>query len=68
MRRWGVPGLGHVVSALTGWRGAVILVGGPLGLLALTEWSSHARHRRERRPTEVALRKVNPALLSDDGG
>jgi len=66
--RWGVPGLGYVVSALTGWRGAVILVGGPLGLLALSEWSSHARHRREQRSAEVALVKINPALSLDDGG
>ncbi len=46
--RWGVPGLGRVVSALSGWRGAALLIGGPLGLLALSEWSAHVRRRQSR--------------------
>jgi len=44
--RWGVPGLGRVVSALDGWTGVVILVGGPLGLLAASELVDQIRRRR----------------------
>jgi signal peptidase len=44
--RWGVPGLGFVVSALDGWTGAVILVGGPLGLLAAVELRDYIRRPR----------------------
>jgi signal peptidase len=45
--RWGVPGLGLVVSALTGWSGAAVLVGGPLGLLAVSELSHRRRSTQE---------------------
>jgi hypothetical protein len=34
------------VSALTGWQGAVILVGGPLALLAIAEAASYRRNRQ----------------------
>jgi signal peptidase I len=44
--RWGVPGLGYVVSPLDGWTGVVVLVGGPLGLLAAVELRDHIRRRR----------------------
>jgi signal peptidase len=44
--RWGVPSLGTAVSALTGWQGAVILVGGPLALLAIAEAASYRRNRQ----------------------
>ena len=43
--RWGIPGLGYVVTAFHGWTGAVILVGGPLGLLALSEVVAYRRRR-----------------------
>jgi signal peptidase len=44
--RWGIPGLGDVVSAATAWPGAVVLVGGPLGLLAVSELAAHHRSQR----------------------
>ena len=45
--RWGVPGLGRVVSTLHGWVGAAVLVGGPLALLAAAEVSDLVRRRRK---------------------
>src|SRR5262249_21098779 len=45
--RWGVPGLGLVVSTLTGWTGAAVLVGGPLGLLVVSELRDRRRSTQD---------------------
>ena len=53
--RWGVPGLGWVVSTFHGWAGAAILVGGPLALLAVAEVSDLVRRRRTNDPPSLTI-------------
>jgi hypothetical protein len=47
----GLIGLGDVLSAITGWPGLVILVGGPLGLLAISELAARRRTEPTRHET-----------------
>jgi signal peptidase len=54
--RWGVPGLGWVVSTFQGWAGAAILVGGPLVLLAVAEASEVVRSRRKAARSAAEVR------------
>jgi signal peptidase len=54
--RWGVPGLGWVVSTFHGWSGAAILVGSPLALLAAAEVSDLVRRRRKAGRNAAAVR------------
>jgi len=71
--RWGVPGLGWVVSTFHGWTGAATLVGGPLGLLAVAEVSDLVRRRRravlnaaEVRSTDTPTLTITLSLPQDD--
>lgn len=43
--RWAIPGLGRVAGLFHGPAAAIVLVGGPLAALAVTEWGA-ARRRR----------------------
>jgi len=73
--RWGVPGLGSVVSKLSGWPGAVALVGFPLGLLAVSECSDYMRRRQARssltangQRLHLAPTQLAAANLHSEGG
>ena len=44
--RWGVAGLGTVVSAMTSWWGSLLLIGVPAGTLIGTELYDYRRRRR----------------------
>jgi len=46
--RWGIPGLGSVVSALSGGWGAALLIGAPAGTLVGTEGYDRWRRRRHQ--------------------
>jgi signal peptidase len=65
--RWGVPGLGSVVSKLSGWRGAAILVGGPLSLLGCSELSVHIRRRRPQSDSDRVVGRRDCRAYEADG-
>jgi signal peptidase len=66
--RWGVPGLGSVVSKLSGWRGAVALVGVPLGLLAASECSDYVRRRKPMSQVVTCDRRPRLRASRPNGG
>jgi signal peptidase I len=46
---WAIPGLGALVMTMRGWPAAVLLVGLPLTLLAMTEWRDRRRRTQPAR-------------------
>jgi hypothetical protein len=66
--RWGVPGLGRVVSTFHSWAGASILVGGPLALLAVAGVSDLVRRRRKatRSPADLPSLTITICLPQDE--
>lgn len=59
--RWGVAGLGTVISALTSGWGSVLLIGAPAGTLIGTELYDYYRRRRTTKPTTSESATTEPA-------
>jgi hypothetical protein len=69
--RWGVPGLGTVVSVLTSWWGSILLIGAPAGTLIGTELYDYYRRRRATTtgppPRGPSLTEPSPADPTEAG-